>query len=72
MKQNPRRNMRKTAKKLVILISSMNRVFKDVLRLTAYKKQSEKLISEASKKKRLDRGKFLLEEIKRTTEAVFI
>ena len=60
-----------TAKKLEILKFSMHRVFKDDLG-TACKKQSKQLISEASKKKRLDRSKFLLEEIKRTTEAVFI
>ena len=62
----------KTAKGLEISKYSMHRVFKDVLRLTAYKRQSKQLILKASKKKRLDRDKFLFDKIKRATDTVFI
>lgn len=72
VQRNPRRSMRKTARELGISKSSMHRVFKDDLGLTAYKKQPKQLISAASKKKRLDRGKVMLEEIQRATDTVFI
>ena len=64
--------MRKTAKELGISKASMHKVFKDDLEPTAYKKQSKQLKSEALIKKRVERRKLILEEIKRTTDTVFI
>uniref|UniRef100_A0A0L8GWD5 Uncharacterized protein n=1 Tax=Octopus bimaculoides TaxID=37653 RepID=A0A0L8GWD5_OCTBM len=63
MNPNPRRITRKTAKALDISKSSMYRIFKEHLKLTAYKKQPRQLISAASNKKWLVRGKTMLAQI---------
>ena len=46
--QNPRRSMRKAASQLGIPRSSMRRIYKKDIRLTAYKTQSRQLLSAAS------------------------
>ena len=46
----------------------MHIVFKDNLGLSAYKKGSKHLISEASKEKELDKGKLMFGEIRRATD----
>lgn len=63
VKRNPRRSMRKTANELGISRTSMHRIFKKDLRLTANKKQSRQLLSAATKQKRHDRGKKMLAEM---------
>ncbi|XP_014772692.1 uncharacterized protein LOC106870959 [Octopus bimaculoides] len=50
----------------------MHRIFKKDLQLTDYKKPSWHLISSDSKKKRLDRGKTILTEVKRTAKKALI
>ena len=72
VKRNPRRSMRKTASQLGISRSSMHRIFKNDLGLTAYKKQPRQLLSAASKQKRHDRGKMMLAEMQRAVDNVFI
>ena len=65
VRRNPRRSMRKTAKELNISSeTTLRRVVKDDLGLKAYKMVRRQLISQASKKKRLNRGKKMLKEIK--------
>lgn len=72
VKRNPRRSMRKTANELGISRTSMHRIFKKDLRLTAYKKQSRQLLSAATKQKRHDRGKKMLAEMQRAVGHVFV
>jgi transposase len=72
VKRYPRRSMKKTASHLGIARSSMLRIFKNDLRLSAYKKQSRQLISAASKQKQHDRGKIMLAEMWRAVDHVFI
>ena len=52
--------------------SSMHRIFKNDLRLTAYIEQSRQLLSVASKQKRHDCGKSMLAEMQRAVDYVFI
>uniref|UniRef100_A0A0L8GSA2 Uncharacterized protein n=1 Tax=Octopus bimaculoides TaxID=37653 RepID=A0A0L8GSA2_OCTBM len=47
----------------------MHRGFKEDLKLTAYKKKFQQLISAASKKKRFKWGKIMLAEMKRWYDA---
>lgn len=60
------------AKDLKMSARSMRRVVKEDLGLKAYKFQRRHLISEASKKKRLDRGKKMLKEIERAGQKSII
>ena len=72
MERNPQRSVRKIAKEAKISRSSMQRIVKNDLQLTPYKKQSRQLISEPSKQKRLHRGKLMLQEMERAAGKVFI
>ena len=60
VRRNPERSMRQMAKQLQISQSSLGRITKDYLNLTAYKKNPAQLLSQASKQKRKDRCKDLL------------
>ena len=66
VKRNLLRSMRKTASQLGISRSSMHKIFKNYLWLTAHKNQSRQLLSAASKHKRHDRSKRMLTEIRPT------
>ena len=72
MKRNPRRSMKKIAKDLKIPETTMRRVVKEDLGLKASKMQRRHLISAASKQKRLDREKKMLEEIQNAADKVII
>lgn len=72
MIRNPQRSVRRIAKEAGISRSSMQRIVKEDLELRPYKKQSRQLISEPSKKKRLDRGNLILQEMKRAAGKVLI
>ena len=65
LQRNPRRSVQKNAKGLKMSGGSVRKIVKGGLGLKACKFQRRHLISAASKKKRLDRGKKLLAEIER-------
>ena len=70
--RNPCRSGRKMAKELNISKSTMNRILKNDLKLTSYKKQYKQVLSAASKMKRLNRCKILLNKIKNSAGEVII
>uniref|UniRef100_A0A3P8TI71 Paired domain-containing protein n=1 Tax=Amphiprion percula TaxID=161767 RepID=A0A3P8TI71_AMPPE len=72
VQRNPRRSMRATAKEVNISRTSLRRIVKQDLGLKALKMQHRQLISAASKKKRLDRGKMMLQEIQSATDKVMV
>ena len=70
--RNPRRSIRQMAKDLKVSRRTVGRVVKEGLGLTSYKMQRRHLISSASKAKRLDRTKKMLEEMRSAGDKVFI
>ena len=72
MARNPRRSLRKMAKEMHISQTSLRRLVKERLRMKAYKMSKRHMISESSKKKRLDRATKMLKEMKSAGQKAFI
>ena len=72
LSRNPRRSIRQLAKDLQVSRRTVGRVVKKNLGLTSYKMQRRHLISSASKAKRLDRTKNILQETRSASDKVFI
>lgn len=72
VQRNPRRSMRARAKEVNISRTSLRRIVKQDLRLKALKMQHRHLISTASKKKRLDKGQMMLQEIQSAANKVLV
>ena len=63
LRRNPARSARQLAKDYSVSVSSMQRIFKDDLQSYPYKFTKRHLLSEATKKKRLDRAKVLVKKL---------
>ena len=67
IRHNPRKSMRKMAKKSKISPRTMGRICQDDLKVSPYKLQKRQLISGATIAKRLARSKLLLKQLKNGT-----
>ena len=63
MRRNPARSARQLAKDYSVSVSSMQRILKDDLQSYPYKFTKRHLLSEATKKKRLNRAKVLVKKL---------
>ena len=63
LRRNPARSARQLAKDYSVSVSSMQRILKDDLQSYPYKFTKRHLLSEATKKKRLDRAKVLVKKL---------
>ena len=63
LRRNPARSARQLAKDYSVSMSSMQRILKDDLQSYPYKFTKRHLLSEATKKKRLDRAKVLVKKL---------
>ena len=70
LRRNPARSARQLAKDYSVSMSSMQRILKDDLQSYPYKFTKRHLLSKATKKKRLDRAKVLVNEKLFTVQAV--
>ena len=70
--RNPTRSMRSMARGINISQTTIRRVVKEDLGLKALKMQHRHLTSAASKQRRLDRGKKMLEEMQGATDKVLV
>ena len=70
--RNPCRSLHQTAKSLQFSERSVRRVFKEDLGVKPYQMQRRHLISAASKTKRRNRAKMMLEEMERAGDRAFI
>lgn len=67
IRRNPARSMNKLAKEASVSRSTMKRVVREDLKLVPFKKSRRHLLSEATKKKRLVRGRELLRRLRSGT-----
>uniref|UniRef100_A0A3P8VM51 Uncharacterized protein n=1 Tax=Cynoglossus semilaevis TaxID=244447 RepID=A0A3P8VM51_CYNSE len=72
VQRNLCRSVRTTAKEVNISKPSLRRIVKQDLRLKALKMQHRQLISATSKKKQLDRGQMMLQEIQSAANKVLV
>ena len=63
LRRNPSRSTRKLAKDTSVSVSTMQRLLKDDLHVYPYKFTKRQLLSNATKKKRLDRAKVLIKRL---------
>ena len=63
LRRNPSRSARKLAKDTSVSVSTMQRLLKDDLHVYPYKFTKRQLLSNATKKKRLDRAKVLIKRL---------
>ena len=63
LRRNPSRSARKLAKGTSVSVSTMQRLLKDDLHVYPYKFTKRQLLSNATKKKRLDRAKVLIKRL---------
>ena len=63
LRRNPARSARQLAEDYSVSVSSMQRILKDDLQSYPYKFTKRHLLSEATKKKRLDRAKVLVKKL---------
>ena len=63
LRRNPSRSARKLAKDTSVSVSTMQRLLKDDLHVYLYKFTKRQLLSNATKKKRLDRAKVLIKRL---------
>jgi inhibitor of nuclear factor kappa-B kinase subunit alpha len=69
VRRNPARSMRQLAKDEVVSTTTMWRAMKNDLKLFPFKKRGRQLLSEATKKKRLERGRQILKKLKQDTSS---